>query len=160
MANAKGSHIGGRKSLFTQELADEICEAVSLSTKTLEDICEETPHFPHYRTVNNWRLKHKDFSEKYDKAMKAKCQVYLDEIIKIGNDTNQDFMLDSSGDIIRDKFGRPTVNPQAILRAKIQIDNLKFTLRVLDPQRFADKKTVDLTVTSHENWLDKLQEVK
>lgn len=160
MANAKGSHIGGRKSLFTQELADEICEAVSMSTKRLEDICEETPHFPHYNTVKNWRIKSKDFSLQYDRAMKEKCQVYLDEIIKIGEDVSQDFMLNEFGDIIRDKFGRPTINPQSILRAKIQIDNLKFTLRILDPERFGEKKTVDLNVTSHENWLDKLQEVK
>ena len=160
MANPKGSHIGGRKSLFTQKLADEICEAVSLSTKTLEDICEETEHFPHYRTVNNWRLKHKDFSTQYDRAMKAKCQLYLDEIMKIGEDVNQDFMLDEHGDIIRDKYGKPTINPQSILRAKIKIDNIKFIIRVLDPERFGEKKTVDLNVVSHESWLDKLQEIK
>ena len=75
----------GRPSIYTPELADEICNELGSHTLGLNALCEKFPHFPHPDTVRSWRHKHLDFSAKYLQAMQSRAMLYEEETFEIAS---------------------------------------------------------------------------
>lgn len=63
-------HAGGRPSLYTDELAAEICERLAVEEGGLSEVCK-ADDMPAPSTVYLWLGKHSQFSEMYARAREA-----------------------------------------------------------------------------------------
>jgi hypothetical protein len=73
----------GRPTKYTQELADEICMAVSTCTLGLGKLCALHPSWPDRDTINTWRVLNRDFSAQYHEAKKIQADLYAEECMDI-----------------------------------------------------------------------------
>lgn len=73
----------GKPSIYTQELADEICMAVSTCTLGLNKLCEINPSWPAKQTINEWRVLNREFAAQYHEAKKIQADLYAEECMDI-----------------------------------------------------------------------------
>lgn len=71
----------GRSSLYSQEIADEICSRIALG-ESLRKICEDE-HLPSYTTVMNWLKEHSTFLESYARAREDQADTIYAEIMEV-----------------------------------------------------------------------------
>lgn len=83
----KPKNKGGRPSLCTKELADEICRKISTSTIGLRALRKLNPHWPDQETIFGWRLDHQWFANQYATAKFAQAELFAEEIIEISDDS-------------------------------------------------------------------------
>lgn len=141
MANA-----GGRPSIYTPELAMDICDTVATSTKGLPTLCSMFPHWPSYETIYAWMREHsgqynKTFSDMYAKAKEAQADYLVDDILRIID--KPETFYDENGN---------ERNDVAMMRLKV--DSLKWQAMKLKPRRWADKAQTELTIKHEENIQD------
>lgn len=74
---------GGRPSLYTSKLADEICIAIVDSDKGIARLCKEHKHWPSKKTIFNWLNKNKDFQRKYQFAKQIQLDFLMDELLDL-----------------------------------------------------------------------------
>ena len=53
---------------YMPELAEEICNAVSCSSKGIKQLCKEYEHWPSHDTIYRWLAMEKEFSGLYARA--------------------------------------------------------------------------------------------
>lgn len=115
---AKKKH--GRPSIWSQELADQICERIS-NGETLRAVCRDINIAP--STVIEWTWKNKEFFEQYTRARQKQADAYADMI------------LDEAFNSIDPQIGR------------LRVDALKWVASKLAPKRYGDKVEVEQTGT-------------
>ena len=126
--------MAGRPSLYTQALAEEICERIA-NGETLNQICRDE-HMPERRTVVDWALNDRDgFSARYARARDAQLEHWADEIVEISDDGSNDWIERET------KSGRviTVLNDEAVQRSRLRADNRKWLLSKLKPERYGDK---------------------
>lgn len=109
----------GRPSLYTQELADAICEQIA-EGKSLRTICR-ADDMPGARTVHDWLRDKPDFSQQYAKAREDQADFYADEIIALAD------------------------NAEDVNKARLQIDTRKWVASKLKAKKYGDKVTNEYT---------------
>lgn len=72
----------GRPSIYSDEVAEAICEALIVSDKGLDHICEESPELPSPTTIYRWIVEKPDFREKYTQAKEAQGHRQADLALK------------------------------------------------------------------------------
>ncbi len=112
----------GRPSIFTQEIADVVCERLA-SGETLRRICRD-PGMPDRTTIWDWRIRFPEFSNQYAYSRKAQAEVYFDEVIDISDET--------AGD------------PSEVQSAKLRADSRKWVLARMDRGLYGEKASLDL----------------
>ncbi len=120
MSSPKGSI--GRPSLFTDELAAEICERIAAG-ETMTAIARE-PHMPTRETVRVWRREREAFSAAFARARIDGMEAMADDIVSISDDVDGD--------------------PQ---RDRLRIDTRKFLMSKIAPHIYGDKIEHSGTVT-------------
>lgn len=115
---AKKKH--GRPSIWSQELADQICERIS-NGETLRAVCRDIKIAP--STVIEWTWKNKEFFEQYTRARQKQADAYADMI------------LDEAFNSHDAQIGR------------LRVDALKWVASKLAPKRYGDKVEVEQTGT-------------
>lgn len=110
----------GRPSIWSQELADQICERIS-NGETLRAVCRDIKIAP--STVIEWTWKNKEFFEQYTRARQKQADAYADMI------------LDEAFNSIDPQIGR------------LRVDALKWVASKLAPKRYGDKVEVEQTGT-------------
>lgn len=129
----------GRPSIYSDELADEICLRISTSNKGLHSICKGDD-MPAYSTVFHWlNDKSKNFLDKYEKAKEHQADFLADEILEIADD--------SSNDIITNDEGKKVQNAEYVQRSRLRVDARKWIASKLKPKKFGENSKVDLNVT-------------
>lgn len=108
----------GRPSSYTDEIANEICERISLG-ESVRKICLDE-HMPAMSSVFKWLAENKSFSEQYAYARESQADAYADEMDDIAK--NDSIPVD---------------------RARLIIDTRKWTASKLKPKKYGDK--LDLT---------------
>lgn len=124
----------GRPSIFTQAIADEICERIS-DGETLRQICRDA-HMPHFTTVYDWRESNEEFCLRLARARKIGKRAIEQEILEIADDARNDWMEKF------DQDGLPAgwvLNGEHVQRSKLRIETRLKLLKVWDPQRHGDK---------------------
>jgi hypothetical protein len=130
----------GRPPLYSEELADRICDRIANTTLGLAAICREEG-MPHRNTVTDWIEKNKEFSNKYARAKARQLELLAEEILEISDHTNNDTLTINKGD---ETIEIP--NTEWINRSKLRVDSRKWLLSKLDPKKYGDK--VDVTQTN------------
>ncbi len=88
--------VGGRPSLFSQELADAICESL-IEGKSLRTICRNEA-MPAAGTVCRWLSQDEKFREQYARAREAQADTLADEALEIADDGTNDWMERKNGE--------------------------------------------------------------
>ena len=121
----------GRPSTYSAELAKEICDTISSSSKGTKTLCKENPHWPSQATLFTWLKNHEEFSEQYARSKQAQIELLVDEILEIADD--------SSNDCVVNEQGIPVFSNAVLTRAKLQIDTRKWLACKLLPKVYGNK---------------------
>ncbi len=124
-----------RNYIYTEELGNEICDAIENSSLGVRGICKINTHFPPARVIRSWFTTYPLFGEQYARAKAAQIENLADEIIEIADNTSRDVFEGSDGQIV--------INSGAINRDRLRIDSRKWTASKLLPKVYGDKKDTD-----------------
>lgn len=81
----------GRPTLFTQKLADEICEKLSVHSGSFEKLVEQNEHWPNYKTIYKWMQKNENFRDAYRRAKEEQCETLENSLLDIAFNESNDF---------------------------------------------------------------------
>jgi hypothetical protein len=129
--------IMGRPSLFTQELADKICEELAMGY-SLRTVCK-ADEMPSVATVFNWFRTHEDFLEQYTRAKQEAADAMAEDILDIADDASNDWMIRHG----KDEDEAYQLNGEHLQRSRLRIDTRKFLMAKMKPKRYGEK--LDLT---------------
>lgn len=123
----------GRKSEFTQDIANKICKLLA-GGDSLRAICRQED-MPHITTVYDWMFKFPSFAEQYTRAREEQADTLADEIIAIADEdpTLQEFR-DKDGNLVDIK-----VDSGYVAYQKQRIEARKWTAMKLKPKKYGDK---------------------
>lgn len=124
---------------FTQEIADAICERIA-SGESLRSICADES-MPSTVTVFKWLGLQAAFANQYALAREAQADALFDEMLSIADDGTNDWML-SRGE---DENEAWRVNGEHIQRSKLRLEARKWMASKLQPKKYGDKITQELT---------------
>lgn len=119
---------GGRPTIYTEELAEEICHLVATNGKGIRRICKEHDHLPNPDTIYTWIKKYERFAEQYARAKKKQIEVFIDEIIEISDDSSEDKMINENGKLV--------TNHEHIHRSRLRVDTRKWLASKLLPKLY------------------------
>lgn len=132
--------MGRPKFEYTDQLADEICQAIATSEKGLHLLCKANDHWPHVDTVHQWILTNKEFSEKYARAKALQADYLFEQIIDIADNPLEGTKTKTS------KFGTEITSGDMTEHRRLQIEARKFTVARLLPKKYGDKIEVDQNI--------------
>lgn len=137
-------NLGGRPSIYTDELADEICNEIASSNRGLPTLCDSHSHWPTYRTVSSWIAQdYRGFFLKYTQAKEKQADFLCDAILDI---------IDKP-EVFYDENGNER-NDVAMMRLKV--DALKWQAGKLRPKKYGDKQSIEVSQVPHEDQLNQL----
>ena len=142
-------NLGGRPSIYTLKLAEDICRVIGSDTRGLKVICSTTQGFPSADTVNVWRYDHPEFDVMMDKAQALQAKRRVEEAHEIAEDTSRDMYMN--------KEGCEVPNAAAIARDRLRIDNRKYMASKLAAAIYGDKTQNEITVIRHEDTIEALK---
>lgn len=123
-------HPGGRPTIFTQEIADEICTRLA-NGHSLRSICapDRDDFIPSIGTIMRWVIENDEFRKQYEISRQIQAETMADEIVTI-----------SDGDGLGEE--------QKIAlsaRDRLRVDSRKWVASKLLPKKYGDKLTTELT---------------
>lgn len=123
----------------TRALEDEICLRIS-EGQTLRSICRDA-HMPAFGSVYRWQETDKDFRARFARAREIGFDAIADEAIDIANTP---FLGDEVTD---DGIKVSTKRGDMVQHRKLQVETRLKLLAKWSPDRYGDKRTIDMTVT-------------
>lgn len=118
----------GRPTVFTQELADHICERIS-EGESLRSVCRDA-NIPPAGTILRWVAQNSVFREQYDAAMEQRAEYLFEEMFEIADETKLDTIETDTGE-------RP--NAEWISRSRLRVDVRKWALSKMMPKKYGDR---------------------
>jgi hypothetical protein len=131
--------MAGRPSLYSREIALQICEQIATSSNGLKTILDANDSFPSQSTFFNW-LNDKDkpeLLEMYTRAREEQAEYMVDEILSIADDGENDFMTVVKGDV-----SYTVENKEWTSRSKLRVEARKWVAAKLKPRKYGDKLDV------------------
>ncbi|WP_175172412.1 hypothetical protein [Achromobacter pestifer] len=126
----------GRPSVYTQKIADEICERLATG-ESLNSICK-SDHMPAESTVRWWVIEDRNgLSARYTQARDIGLDVMADQCIQIADDGQNDSYTDDEG--------RKRTDFDVIARSKLRFDARRWYLSKLAPKRYGERIAQEIT---------------
>ena len=113
----------GRPSDYLVEVADDICSLLA-SGESLNSICKKTG-FPNRSTVYRWLREHDEFRNNYARASDDRADGIFEEMLDIADSAEEE--------------------TASIAKARLQIEARKWILGKMNPKKYGDKQTVEMT---------------
>jgi deferrochelatase/peroxidase EfeB len=132
MASTTGNP-NGRPSIYTPELADRICELISINNCGLDKICDDNPELPNQSTIRAWRFTHQDFSAKYLQAKKNQAELYAEETFQIAAEKPY-YTVDK---------GNTKIDAGYVAWQKLNVNLRQWHASKLAPKIYGDQKQVE-----------------
>ena len=140
----------GRPSLYSPELADQICDQLS-DGRSLRSICL-ADDMPSKVTVLMWLRTKADFLNQYTRAREASADALADEILDISDDSTNDY-------VTRLNYNGPNpervVDAEHINRSRLRVDTRKWIASKLKPKKYGD-----LTQLQHSGSIEVTQQIE
>ena len=130
----------GRKSEFTPEIGDKICDQIS-EGKSLRTICA-SEKMPTKGTVFRWLAKNKDFENQYARARVESTNALFEELLDICDNATNDWMEQNAKDEDRKIW---KLNGEHVQRSRLRVDTRKWALSKLQPKKFGERITTEHT---------------
>lgn len=112
----------GRPSLYSQSMADEICELVAQGY-SLRKIKETIPDSPEIKTIFNWFRTQPEFLQQYTRAKEESADLLVEQMLDLADDADD-------------------MNPGSVHKARLQVDTRKWIAMKLKPKKYGDKMDV------------------
>ena len=125
----------GRPTMYTEELANEICKSVASNTTGLAHICKKYSHFPTSETIRTWRLEKPVFSAKYAKAKADQIDFLVEEALEVARADNKDTIIDDNG--------MAKCDHEWIGRSRLHVDTIKWYASKLAPKIYGDAHKIE-----------------
>jgi hypothetical protein len=140
---------GGRPTKYSPELCDLICERVGTHGMGIRNICNMYEDMPTPETINQWRYKYDEFSERYMIARKKQSHILFDssfdDIEKI-----RDYYYEDP------KTGAICVDSGIVAAQKALANHKTFMASKIQPIHYGDKQQIE-TVIKHEESIKDLE---
>ena len=81
---------GGRPTKYTQELADKICEELSMGN-SIRTVCAPT-EMPSPKTFYSWLRRYPEFLKQYEVAKQESTDAMAEDLLDIADDGTNDYM--------------------------------------------------------------------
>jgi hypothetical protein len=131
----KPKHPGGRPSLYTDELANRICEIVAINPCGLPTLCKQFDELPTPDTIRRWRWDKPEFSAKYTEAKRFQAEIMVESLEEITQNLEQYKYEDKDGAI--------RLDAGLIGHARLITDTRKWTASKLAPKIYGDRQEVE-----------------
>uniref|UniRef100_C6E2C0 Terminase small subunit protein n=1 Tax=Geobacter sp. (strain M21) TaxID=443144 RepID=C6E2C0_GEOSM len=129
----------GRPTLYTAEIAEEICYRIATTAKSLKRVCDEDERFPSHRTVLRWVQENSDFCHQYRIAREEQGNFLAFEGLEIIDDSSLDIAFKDDG-----KGGATAfVDREVIARSRERAAYRKWLASKLAPKRYGEKLDVN-----------------
>jgi hypothetical protein len=133
-------NIGGRPTIYSQEVADAICEKIATIPRGLRVICKDEA-LPSVTTIMRWLHDNETFREQYARAKELQADLLVEEMLEIADDDSQDEIFIESED--KDgKGAKRVMNGEFVQRSRVRIDTRKWLAGKLRPKKYGDKLDV------------------
>jgi len=114
---------GGRPTIFSEELADTICERLALG-ESLRAICRDDD-MPAMSAVFRWLAANQSFKEQYAHAREAQADALADDILDIADTAKE--------------------TNEAVRKAQLRIESRKWIAAKLKPKKYNDRVINEVT---------------
>lgn len=146
----KPKNPGGRPTIYTEELAERICDTVATHTEGTTTLCSKYDWMPDEHTIRMWRRKYTTFSLRYldSKAQQAELLAEsIDDIIK-------------EVSYYTDHEGNNRIDPPSASLAIAKATNRKWTAARLAPKIYGDQKRVEELQGENERVKEELRALR
>ena len=116
----------GRPTLYTPELADEICDAISSSDNGLAHLCVNNSHWPSREQIFVWLRRYPEFAHKYTQAKECQVEVSVDYMQELMSEPHR-FVDQETGQI---RIDVPMI--------RTKMDAIKWQAGKLKPKKYGD----------------------
>lgn len=131
--------VGRPEIKITPELADKICDLLA-EGKSVREI-GKMEGMPSVATIRRWVRTDKGFREQYLAAKQDHADDLFEQILEIADNGQEDFKLDTSGDIPVVK-----VNKEHLARSALRIETRFRFIAKLAPRKYADTQALPAPV--------------
>lgn len=109
----------GRPTMYSDELAQKICDLIASSTDGLQKLCDAHDDLPaKAATIHSWRWRNDNFNDMYMKARSAQCDLLVEECLDIADDTSRDTVINANG--------QEVCNSEYVNRSRLRVDTRKW----------------------------------
>lgn len=129
---------GGRPSVYSEEIANEICDNLSNSSIGIKTLCEMNDHWPACATLFRWIQSNDVFREMYRRAKESQVELLVSEMLEIADDGTNDLMT-----IVKGNAEYEMENKEVTNRSKLRVDTRKWIAERLLPRVYGSK--IDVT---------------
>jgi len=126
-----------RPTSYTQEIADEICEHLSLG-ESIRTVCKPE-HMPSIATFYSWLRTYDEFLEQYARAKQESADAMAEDILDIADDGTNDYMERKN----KDGSTCEVVNSEVLQRSRLRVDTRKWLMAKMKPKKYGDR--IDMT---------------
>lgn len=127
----------GRPSLYSQELAADICSRLA-DGHSLREICSEDG-MPDRVTVLRWVFTNDEFRNQYQRAREMQSETMADELKDIADNGTNDWMERHNS---KGEFVGWMENGEAIKRSALRINTRQWIAERMQPKRWGAKKEI------------------
>lgn len=126
----------GRPTIYSQELADKICEQIAqgYSVRTL---CSKEG-MPATTTFFRWIRENQSFRQQYAYATEERTEAMAEDLLDIADDGSNDLMTIQKGHETYEVENKEVTN-----RSRLRVDTRKWLMSKMKPKKYGDK--VDVT---------------
>lgn len=130
----------GRPTDYTLDKADQICDWYS-NGKTLTKCCQDLGIGR--TTLYRWMVAHQEFSERLARARELFADAIADEVLDIADTVEE-------GEVVEEGYDgngefKKVKTEDAIQRSKLRVETRLKLLAKWSPEKYGDKKQVDVT---------------
>ena len=132
---------GGRPTIYTEELADSICERLAMG-ESLRSVCRDE-EMPCLKSVFRWFRTKDGFRQQYESSKIESADSHADLIIDMADNiegspvlVNGEIQYDNDGEIVR------VIDAAAIAHAKLKVDARKWAASKLKPRKYGEKLAI------------------
>ena len=140
---------GGRPTIYSEELADLICERIATHTEGTTRLCGMYDDMPEEVTIRQWRFRYAEFSLKFLNAKRMQSELLAESIDEVLSERH----------VYYDDKGNERVDTGSVARATAIATGRKWTAARLAPRIYGDR-TIDDLKADNERVKTELAEVR
>jgi hypothetical protein len=132
----------GRPAIYTQELADKVCERLACG-ESMRSVSRD-PDMPAMSTLFKWIREIEEFSQQYAKAKEESADALVEDMLDIAdNQVANPVIIDGvpleiDGEIVKAADG------PAVAHARLRVDTRKWAASKLKPKKYGETSTLNL----------------
>lgn len=140
----------GRPTVYTEELAERICELIASTDEGLFHICEENEDLPDPTTVYQWRRKYPEFSQRYLLSKQLQGEMFAEGTMRLAKQKATYF----------DTEGNERVDSGHVAWQKLNVNVRQWHASKLAPKVYGEQKQINDLASQNQKNQEEIQELR